>query len=196
MIASNLPRSATFIISQRRRLYPQVVLTTTTSRFISSTSTSLSSQQPPPPPPSAPVKRRRQRHSFKNLDNIPSFQDFQQQVQLRSLFRHYLRMIAPLASDHRKELLEQIRKEFRMPQESNWHVKRSLSDGSRRLKELGTMLGATAHTRTAVDNVSQTVINKGIDDTEPDRSNTNKNTERSNESKTTTVPDNPWPWQR
>lgn len=97
-----------------------------------------------------PGKRRR--HRF-HVDNIPSFQDFQQQQQIRSLYRQYLRLIWP--TSQRGDFLAQVRVEFRnTPADDDWQRKRAMSEGSRRLKELSAMLGSSIVSRRARDNGS------------------------------------------
>jgi hypothetical protein len=92
-----------------------------------------------------PKARRRRRHRFRTTtDDIPSFQDFQQQVKVRSLFRQFLRLTSPIASeDVSSDLRAQIRREFRANtgnQLDQWDIKRALSEGGKRLKELSAML--------------------------------------------------------
>jgi hypothetical protein len=129
--------------------------------------------------PSPPHSRRRKRPSFDNLDEIPSFQVFQQRTQVRSLYRQYLRTIAPLDVTQRHELLGQIQVEFRKipakpsndASKSHWEVQRALSEGTRRLKELGSMLGTVVKSKSP-------------------------STKETEQLTSTTVPENPWPWQR
>ena len=132
-----------------------------------------------------PKARRRRRHNFDNLDEVPSFQVFQQRTQVRSLYRQYLRTIAPLDSMQRTEILQQIQHEFRKVKvtatnnkqdkeaasKSHWEVQRALSEGTRRLKELGSMLGTVVKIKP-----------------------TNQEAEPALQQPT--VPENPWPWQR
>ena len=92
-----------------------------------------------------PKARRRRRHRFRTTtDDIPSFQEFQQQVKVRSLFRQFLRLTSPIASDDvSSDLRTQIRREFRANtgnQLDQWDIKRALSEGGKRLKELSAML--------------------------------------------------------
>ena len=132
---------------------------------------------------SSPKARRRKRPNFDNLDEVPSFQEFQQRTQVKSLYRQYLRTIAPLESTQRSEILQQVQQEFRKVQvtasvndtdaasKRHWEVQRAVSEGTRRLKELGSMLGTVVKIKPT---------NQGA---EP-------------ELQLPTVPENPWPWQR
>jgi hypothetical protein len=79
--------------------------------------------------------RRRKRHDF---GKIPTLHDFLQQSQVRSLFRQYLRTIRGLSQ--KQELLKEIRHEFEKDALGSWEMKRNLSEGSRRLKDLSVML--------------------------------------------------------
>lgn len=90
-------------------------------------------------------RRKRHRHRFNNFtDEIPSFQEFQQQQQVRSLYRKFTRLVfQKAAASTRIDLQRQIRHEFRLHQSDAWHVKRSLSEGNRRYKELTAMLGSS-----------------------------------------------------
>jgi hypothetical protein len=166
-------------VSQIQRLLP-VVQQQCPRSFASSNDSALS--------PASPSRtRRRKRPAFDNLDEVPSFQVFQQKTQVRSLYRQYLRTIAPLDAIQRVELLNQIQREFRkLPMtttaatltdasKTHWEVQRALSEGTRRLKELGAMLGTVVKVK-SVDN-----------ETTPDQSILTQVKE---------VPANPWPWQR
>ena len=100
--------------------------------------------------PQASRSRKRHRHRFTNVtDDIPSFQEFQQQQQVRSLYRKFTRLVVrqtPAAvrpQGTSSDLQRQIRHEFRLPAQDSWHVKRSMSEGNRRYKELASMLGST-----------------------------------------------------
>ena len=89
------------------------------------------------------ARRKRHRHRFNNFtDEIPSFQEFQQQQQIRSLYRKFTRLVFQKAASTRIDLQRQIRHEFRLPQSDALHVKRSMSEGNRRYKELTAMLGS------------------------------------------------------
>jgi len=84
-------------------------------------------------------RRRRRRHNF-DLDRVPSFEAFQQQQNIRSLYRSFLRLA--YGSSSRDELVKQVRHEFRQGASSDdpWTVKRAISDGGKRYKELSAML--------------------------------------------------------
>jgi len=89
-------------------------------------------------------RRKRHRHRFNTIsEDIPSFQEFQQQQQIRSLYRKFTRLVFQKASSTGKDLQSQIRREFRLPQQDSWHIKRSVSEGNRRYKELSAMLGTS-----------------------------------------------------
>jgi len=93
---------------------------------------------------SSPARRKRHRHRFNNFtEEIPSFQEFQQKQQVRSLYRKFTRLVYKTASGTRTDLQNQIRREFRLPQADSWHIKRSVSEGNRRYKELAAMLGSS-----------------------------------------------------
>lgn len=82
-----------------------------------------------------PPRRTRRRHRFgNNTAHIPSFHDFQQQAQARSLYRKFLRL-ARRDQDYRN----QVRNEFRR-NASSPDGRRALSEGTRRLKEVQAML--------------------------------------------------------
>lgn len=104
-------------------------------------------------------RRRRHRHRFNNFtEDIPSFQAFQQQQQVRSLYRKFTRLVNQNASgSSRADLQNQIRREFRLPQADSWHIKRSVSEGNRRYKELAAMLGnsVTDGKNTATNNATR-----------------------------------------
>lgn len=91
-----------------------------------------------------PTKSRRRRHRFGGggADEIPSFRDFQQQSQVRSLYRQFARLVYNSSTTAgAPELQSQIRREFRLAQPDSWHIQRALSEGGRRYKELSAMLG-------------------------------------------------------
>ena len=99
-------------------------------------------------PPETKPKRRRRRTAFgaDGVAAIPSFEEFQQQVAIRTLYRQFLRLVRPL-KDSSPEIGPQIRREFRVSAVDSWQAKRALSEGGRRYKELAAMLGSqtTAH---------------------------------------------------
>jgi hypothetical protein len=99
--------------------------------------------------PDAPKPKRRRRRTAFGADgvaSIPSFEEFQQQVAIRTLYRQFLRLVRPL-KDSSPEIGPQIRREFRVTAVDSWQAKRALSEGGRRYKELAAMLGSqtTAH---------------------------------------------------
>lgn len=96
---------------------------------------------------SKPAPRRR-RHNFRggitDVDNVPSFREFQEQAKVRSLYRQFMRLLKSRGGDaDGRELKEQIKREFRLPQNDSWNVKRALSEGNRRYKDLSAMLGTS-----------------------------------------------------
>lgn len=116
---------------------------------------------------SAGNPRRRKRHRFNlNTDEVPSFQDFQQNFQIRSLFRKFLRLVGPTKSANGSqtdridpsessrssfyELRLQVRREFKaIPKTADrWDVKRAISDGNKRYKELTAMFMSVPRGRT------------------------------------------------
>lgn len=98
-----------------------------------------------------PTKKRRRRHDF---GAIPSFQEFQHQHKVKSLYRQYVRLIWRVPD--RTDLLSQVRHEFRHAIVGDaWQMQRALSEGGRRLKELSAMLANTVRTsRGAADDGS------------------------------------------
>lgn len=83
-------------------------------------------------------RSRRRRHDFET-ETIPPFHEFLQQQSIRNMYRQFLRLIRPLPQ--RRELEAQIRHQFRMTVGSDkWEIKRAMSEGSRRLKELSAMV--------------------------------------------------------
>jgi hypothetical protein len=112
----------------------------------------------------------RRRNTF-NQKHIPSFQDFQQYAQIRQLYRNFLRLVHPLPQ--RAEMMRQIRSQFREPLEEEWHRKRAVADGTKRFKELSTMVGSSVQ-----------VNNKEVDKVDEDAG-IAKN-----------IPTLTWPWQR
>jgi hypothetical protein len=84
---------------------------------------------------------RRSRHKF-DLEEVPSFEAFQQQQQTRSLYRQFMRLA--YGSTSREDLAVQIRHEFKQAaaSEDPWAVKRAFSEGGRRYKELAAMLSS------------------------------------------------------
>ena len=89
-----------------------------------------------------PRRRRRRRHNF-DVTQVPSFEAFQQQQQIRSLYRQFFRLA--YKSSSRDDLAVQIRREFRQvvsADDDPWALKRALSEGGRRYKELSAMLSS------------------------------------------------------
>lgn len=116
-------------------------------------------------------RRRRRRHNF-DVDQVPSFEAFQQQQNIRALYRSFLRLAYGTAA--RDELVSQIRREFRhaAPADGDpWAVKRALSDGGKRYKELAAMLSSVP---------GKTVSAASPNDDDDDD---------------TTPPSPSWPWQ-
>jgi len=107
---------------------PQVTLTTQTAA-----AATTSTRRP----------RKRHRHRFRTTEEIPSFHEFQLQQRVRSLYRQFTRLVLTQQQSARRDLQNQIRREFRLPQQDQWHVKRSVSEGNRRFKELSAMLGSS-----------------------------------------------------
>ena len=119
--------------------------------------------------------RNRRRHRFGRADEIPSFRDFQKQMQVRSLYRQFTRLVrtsSPTASSNGPELQGQIRREFRLPQQDSWHIQRALSEGGRRYKELSAMLGNSVKrnrqtTATPIDSSQPTYANSSSSNAPP-----------------------------
>jgi hypothetical protein len=113
------------------------------SRNFSSSENDKASSSPP---------RKRKRHRFSvNTDDIPSFQDFQQHVKVRSLYRQFLRLTGPINSGQASaELRVQIRREFRATSSTadKWDIKRAMSEASRRYKDLSAMLQSVPSRKT------------------------------------------------
>jgi hypothetical protein len=116
----------------------------------------------PGPAEAKPPKRRRRRTAFgaDGVAAIPSFEEFQQQVAIRTLYRQFLRLVKPL-KDSSPEIGPQIRREFRVSAVDSWQAKRALSEGGRRYKELAAMLGTPSDSNgtqkdTDAEDVTQT----------------------------------------
>ena len=133
--------------------------------------------------PASGRQRRRRRHNF-DVTSVPSFQEFQQQQQVRQLYRKFWRVTSPLAPANRDELRQQVRHEFRrnLQVSSSWDRKRALSEGSRRLKEISAMLGSSVKSATNEEAESS------LDEDDEDRS-------RSAAARKTSETKQ-WPWQR
>jgi hypothetical protein len=94
---------------------------------------------------------RRVRHKFRNnntIDSIPSFRDFQQTIQIRTLYRQFIRLFKNRHSgggtgedSSKNDLKDQVRREFRQQHTDSWSVKKALSEGKRRYKDLSAMIG-------------------------------------------------------
>ena len=94
------------------------------------------------------TKRRRHRFFQDNDDDgntskLLSLKDFQQQAQVRNLYRQYLRLIPPSST----ELFHQVRHEFRSSNHSD--LARALSEGRRRFKDLSAMLSTVGASKAA-----------------------------------------------
>jgi hypothetical protein len=101
-------------------------------------------------------KRRRRRTAFgDSVADIPSFEEFQQQVAIRTLYRQFLRLVRPLR-DSSPEIGPQIRREFRVSAVDSWQAKRALSEGGRRYKELAAMLGSQTKAHVQSDGTQNT----------------------------------------
>jgi hypothetical protein len=125
------------------------------------------------------VRRKRRRHRFQ-VDSIPSFQDFQQQQRARGLYRQFLRLV--WHTSQRGDFLSQIRHEFRnVAVVDDWHRKRAISEGGRRLKELSAMLGTS-------------VAAKSVSKDNGDGPENHSSGERSTRAPPSTS--ELWPWQR
>lgn len=116
---------------QMIRLQNQSLRNKVFDRNLSSTSTTTTNNN---------NKRRRHRFfkddddSTNNTSKLFSLKDFQQQAQVRNLYRQYLRLI-PNSST---ELFQQVRNEFRSTHHTD--LARALSEGRRRYKDLSAML--------------------------------------------------------
>ena len=148
---------------------PEVSFSKNHPRSLASTPPTTASETENAPRP------RRKRHRFDGMNEIPSFQQFQQKQQVRALYRKFLRLIYSIdESDNdgtstRRELLNQLQRQFRQNYNSDgssptqagesggsttgdsvsgssasmsmWDIKRALSEGSKRYKEVSAMLG-------------------------------------------------------
>lgn len=115
----------------------------TCRRLSTATTTATTTSQTP----------KRRRHRFFDDDTTLTLKDFQQQAQIRNLYRQYLRLI-PKSST---ELLIQVRTEFRSSHSSD--PTRALSEGRRRYKELSAMLSTSSvgsHTSSPQSSQQQT----------------------------------------
>jgi hypothetical protein len=113
------------------------------------------------------LQPRRKRHVFrgKNIENLPSFHDFQLQMQIRQLYRKYVRLVwhsstkrqqesatittngsaTSRSPNMRRDMMATVKSEFRKsPHSDSWEIKRALSEGNRRYKELASMLSTTS----------------------------------------------------
>lgn len=84
--------------------------------------------------------KKRKRHQFLvDQKNIPSFHDFQQNIQIRNLYRKFVRLdkkMASTAGGSSSNILPQIRYEFRQPLHDSFSIKRAISEGNRKYQEL------------------------------------------------------------
>jgi hypothetical protein len=117
----------------------------TTPFSTSSDDSSATGAQPTPDPP------RRRRHRFGNVDNLPSFAEFQQQQKVRKLYRDFVRLAYTSVTDRRaqKDMVRQIRHEFKTTSATTdaWNTKRAVSEGTRRYKDVAAMLGTSSNQR-------------------------------------------------
>lgn len=144
----------------------------------------------------------RKRHVFRGrkLENLPSFRDFQLQMQIRQLFRRYVRLVwqsstktrhdddvpgktASVKTDNtnstssnfgiRRDIMATIKSEFRKtPNTDSWEIKRALSEGNRRYKELDSMLSTTSMTK-ALQNKDINISNDKVGDVPETKPSTN-----------------------
>jgi hypothetical protein len=129
-------------------------------------------------------RRRRRRTAFgaDSIDAIPSFQEFQQQQAVRVQYRQFLRLVRPVKVSS-PELAPQIRREFRNSQAADgdsWNIKRALSEGTRRYKELSAMLG----------NQTKVIESSKKNPNDNDDSTTNNHPHQQAKSQSA------WPWQQ
>lgn len=140
------------LTTTRLRFAQHVPFSTTTDKNDSTIAASAAKVQvtkmapldaPQPATDDAKPKRRRRRTAFgaDGVAAIPSFEEFQQQVAIRTQYRQFLRLVRPL-KDSSPEIGPQIRREFRVSAVDSWQAKRALSEGGRRYKELAAMLGS------------------------------------------------------
>ena len=131
------------------------------------------------------TKRRRKRHNF-DLQQVPSFAAFQRQQSVRTLYRQFLRLTYRQAAPARHDLTVQVRREFRQPlvggPDDPWAVKRAMSEGTRRYKELTAMLSSVPNSTDKQNNSMDKGSNSST--TTTGRSNSPANRDAS-----------PWPWQ-
>jgi hypothetical protein len=120
------------------------IMPTSDSRSAAVEATDSSTPEVAPPT----RRRRRSRHKF-DLEEVPSFEAFQQQQQTRALYRQFMRLAYGTTS--RGELVVQIRHEFKQAAGSDdpWAVKRAFSEGGRRYKELAAMLSSVPSTKSS-----------------------------------------------
>jgi hypothetical protein len=194
------------------------------ARFLSA----FSQAQPPAPEeenqcekpePSRRNSSRRQRHTFLrssstdlDLDIVPSFAEFQQQVRVKSMYRQYLRLIyqkflvvsstnddKSSSTAGRDEMIAQVRQEFKKQSNNNssmsaWGVKRAMSEGSRRFKELSSMLG-----NSVVVNVETTTSASEDDDEDADNGSQLRRNGSAASSSSSSLDNSGkylWPWQQ
>jgi hypothetical protein len=147
----------------------------------SSSSAPLNNEEISLPKNAHTSQRRRHRFNF-NTEEIPSFHDFQVKVKVRRLFRQFMRLSDPVSNP--RELKEQIRREFRASGGAgtidSWHVKRALSEGTRRYKELSAMLSTMPTGKSSSSPSTTSTTSTDMDDV-------------SNHSEESIAP---WPWQR
>jgi hypothetical protein len=139
------------------------IAATTAKVQVTKTATLTAAAPQGPPDEMKPRRSRRRRTAFgaDSVADIPSFEEFQQQVAVRSQYRQFLRLVRPLR-DSSPEIGPQIRREFRVSAVDSWQTKRALSEGGRRYKELAAMLGS--QTKTVQSDSSTQNTNDDADD--------------------------------
>lgn len=144
------------------------------------------------------TRRKRQRHRFDNIDQVPSFEKFQQDQQTRALYRQFMRLIYRVPSGGKEEMLLQVRRQFRQantPGEmSAWDVKRAQSEASKRLKELRTMLGNVVDSQTHSSSSTSTVSSSTSSQSTSQSTAAAETSSRNDDNDDKPIPKS-WPWQ-
>lgn len=83
-------------------------------------------------------QRRRKRYDF---GNIPSFREFQHNLEVRRLYRNFMRL---LKGPQHGELRHIVRTEFRT-NDADANMNRKVTDGRRRFKEIQAMINAQSN---------------------------------------------------
>lgn len=128
-------------------------------------------------------RRRRRRHNF-DLRQVPSFEAFQQQQTIRSLYRQFLRL-AYNSPSSKEELIDQMRREFRqdIANDDPWAKKRALSEANAKLKQVSAMLSSVPGRASIKGQNDKDDDNEGDDD-------------YNNSSNSSNAPGpSAWPWQ-